>query len=165
MNFLDQTIFYATFMLVVGLGIPIFAALNGNLGLRIQNPVLAAIIALSVGIVACIVVMFLSGKTSNLVMVSSIPFYSYLGGLFVVFYVLGMTWIAPKFGVGNAVAFVLLGQIISMAIIDHFSLLGATYHPISAKRFTDSLTCRQGEARIPAKRIEFLNRIFKLCFF
>ena len=134
MNFLDQTIFYAAFMLVVGLGIPIFVALNGNLGLRIQNPVLAAIIAFSVGIVACIVVMFLSGKTSNLVLVSSIPFYSYLGGLFVVFYVLGMTWIAPKFGVGNAVAFVLLGQIISMAIIDHFGLFSATYHPISAQR-------------------------------
>ena len=68
-------------MLIAGLGIPIFAALNGNLGARLQNPILAAIIALSVGIGACIVVMFLSGKTSNLVMVSSIPFYSYLGGL------------------------------------------------------------------------------------
>ena len=52
----------------------------------------------------------------------------------VVFYVLGMTWIAPKFGVGNAVAFVLLGQIISMAIIDHFGLFSAIYHPISAQR-------------------------------
>ena len=86
-------------------------------------------------IVACLGVMLLSGKIPNLVVESSIPFYSYLGGLFVVFYVLGMTWIAPKFGVGNAVAFVLLGQIISMAIIDHFSLLGAAYHPISAQRF------------------------------
>jgi len=135
MNGLDHPIFYAAFMLVVGLGIPVFAALNGNLGARLQNPVLAAIIALSVGIVACLGVMLLSGKIPNLVVESSIPFYSYLGGLFVVFYVLGMTWIAPKFGVGNAVAFVLLGQIISMAIIDHFSLLGAAYHPISAQRF------------------------------
>ena len=104
MNGLDHPIFYAAFMLVVGLGIPVFAALNGNLGARLQNPILAAIIALSVGIVACLGVMLLSGKIPNLVVESSIPFYSYLGGLFVVFYVLGMTWIAPKFGVGNAVA-------------------------------------------------------------
>ena len=104
MNGLDHPIFYAAFMLVVGLGIPVFAALNGNLGARLQNPVLAAIIALSVGIVACLGVMLLSGKIPNLVVERSIPFYSYLGGLFVVFYVLGMTWIAPKFGVGNAVA-------------------------------------------------------------
>ena len=46
-----------------------------------------------------------------------------------------MTWIAHKFGVGNAVTFVPLGQIISMAIIDHFSLLSVAYHPISAQRF------------------------------
>ena len=135
MNGLDHPIFYAAFMLVAGLGIPIFAALNGNLGARLQNPVLAAIIAFSVGIVACLGVMLLSGNIPNLVVESSIPFYSYLGGLFVVFYVLGITWIAPKLGVGNAVAFVLLGQIISMAIIDHFGLLGAEYHPISAQRF------------------------------
>ena len=88
---------------MVGLGIPVFAALNGNLGARLQNPMLAAIIALSIGIVACLGVMLLLGKTPNLVVEISIPFYSYLGGLFVVFYVLGMTWIAPKFGVGNAV--------------------------------------------------------------
>ena len=94
MNGLDHPIFYAAFMLVVGLGIPVFAALNGNLGARLQNPVLAAIIALSVGIVACLVVMLLSGKIPNLVVESSIPFYSYLGGLFVVFYVLGITRIA-----------------------------------------------------------------------
>jgi transporter family-2 protein len=135
MNVLDHPIFYAAFMLVVGLGIPVFAALNGNLGARLQNPVMAAIIALSVGIVACLGVMLLSGKIPNLVVESSIPFYYYLGGLFVVFYVLGMTWIAPRFSVVNSVAFVLLGQIISMAIIDHFNLLGAAYHPISTQRF------------------------------
>ena len=86
-----------------------------------QNLVLATIIALSVGIFACLGVILLSGKIPNLVVDSSIPFYYYLGGFFVVFYVLGMTWIAPKFGVGNAVTFVPLGQIIPMAIIDHFS--------------------------------------------
>ena len=134
MDGLDHPVFYVAFMLSVGLGIPIFVALNGNLGARLQNPLLAAIIALSVGIVACLGFLLFSGKIPNLVVDISIPFYFYKGGLFVVFYVLGITWIAPKFGVGNAVSFVLLGQIISMAIIDHFSLLGAAIHPISAQR-------------------------------
>ena len=136
MNGLDHPVFYAALMLLAGLGIPVFAALNGNLGARLQNPVLAAIIALSVGIFACLCVMLFSGNLPNLVLENTTPFYFYLGGLFVVFYVLSITWIAPKFGVGNAVAFVLLGQIISMATIDHFSLLGASYHPISTQRFT-----------------------------
>jgi transporter family-2 protein len=54
-------------------------------------------------------VMLLLGTIPNLVVESSIPFYYYLGGFFVVSYVLCMTWVAPKIGVGNAVAFVLLG--------------------------------------------------------
>jgi len=75
MSELYHPVFYAAFMLAAGLGIPIFAALNGNLGARLQNPVLAAIIALSVGIVACLGFMFLSGNIPNLVVESSIPFY------------------------------------------------------------------------------------------
>jgi transporter family-2 protein len=39
--------------------------------------------------------------------------------------VLSITWIAPKFGVGNAVFFVLLGQLLAAAVIDHFGLFGA----------------------------------------
>jgi transporter family-2 protein len=42
-----------------------------------------------------------------------------------------MTWVAPKFGVGNAICMVLLGQLISMAIIDHYGLLGALKQTIS----------------------------------
>ena len=38
----------------MGLGIPVFAALNGNLGARLQNTVLAAIIASSIDIFACL---------------------------------------------------------------------------------------------------------------
>jgi transporter family-2 protein len=54
---------------------------------------------------------------------------------FVIFYILSITSIAPKFGVGNAVSFVLLGQLISMSIIDHYSLLGAPQNEISLQRF------------------------------
>ena len=144
MSGINHPVFYAGFMLIVGLGIPVFAALNGDLGSRLNNPVLAAIIALSVGIVACFGVMLLSGKTSGLGLDRDIPIYVYLGGLFVVFYVLGITWIAPKFGVGNAVAFVLLGQLISMATIDHFGLLGATQHTITMQRLAGLLLMTAG---------------------
>jgi len=37
--------------------------------------------------------------------------------------------------VGNAVSFVLLGQVVSMAVIDHFRLLGAPYNPVNLIRF------------------------------
>jgi len=139
MSGLHNPVFYAFLMLVVGLGIPIFAALNGELGTKLQSPALAATIALSVGVVVSIGFLLLSGGIPKPDPQSSIPLYSYLGGFFVVFYILGITWVAPRFGVGNAVTFVLLGQLVSMAIIDHYSLLGAAHHPLSAQRFAGLL--------------------------
>ena len=53
------------------------------------------------------------------------PIYFYLGGGFVFFYVLSIAWVAPVFGIWNAISFVLLGQLIAMATIDQFGLLGA----------------------------------------
>ena len=139
MSGLHNPVFYAALMLVVGLGIPIFAALNGELGTKLQSPALAATIALSVGVVISIGILLLSGGIPEPDPQSSIPLYSYLGGLFVVSYILGITWVAPRFGVGNAVTFVLLGQLVAMAIIDHYSLLGAAHHPLSAQRFAGLL--------------------------
>jgi len=46
------------------------------------------------------------------------------------------TWIAPKFGVGNAIFFVLLGQLVSAAVIDHFGLMGARISPLNLTRAT-----------------------------
>jgi len=49
---------------------------------------------------------------------------------------LSITYIAPHFGVGNAVFFVLLGQLISAALIDHFGLFGARVSPLNLTRAT-----------------------------
>ena len=50
------------------------------------------------------------------------------------FYVLSVTWIAPHFGVGNAIFFVLLGQLAAAAAIDHFGLFGARVTPLGFTR-------------------------------
>jgi transporter family-2 protein len=134
MNGLHHPIFYAVLMLVAGLGIPIFAALNAELGTRFQSFAFATTIAFLVGSVGSLCYLFMSEGAPKLIPISSVPYHYYLGGLFIVFYSLTVTWVAPRFGVGNAIAFVLLGQLISMAVIDHFGLLGALHHPISIQR-------------------------------
>jgi bacterial/archaeal transporter family-2 protein len=45
-----------------------------------------------------------------------------------------ITWIAPRFGVGNAIFYVLLGQLISAAAIDHLGLIGAIVKPLTLWR-------------------------------
>jgi len=126
--------FYGLLMLIAGLGIPIFAALNGELGSKLQNPALAATISLTVGVIASLIFLLSFGSILELKFASNAPIHSYFGGLFVIFYILSITWVAPRFGVGNAVAFVLLGQLLSMTIIDHYGMLGAIVNEISLKR-------------------------------
>lgn len=136
MSNINHPVFYATVMLVAGLGIPVMAALNAGLGVRLQNPLLASTILFFVAITTAVGALLVFQGIPEKIAFSTVPFYFYLGGLCVVFYVFSVTWIVPKFGVGNAVAFVLLGQLVSMAIIDHFSLLGAPSHPMSTARFS-----------------------------
>jgi bacterial/archaeal transporter family-2 protein len=115
---------YAMIMLVAGIGIPILAALNAALGARIGSPAAAATVLFAVAFGATLLVLIATGPQA-LAKIMSAPKHLLLAGLLVAFYVLSITYVAPHFGVGNAVFFVLLGQLISAAAIDHFGLFGA----------------------------------------
>lgn len=76
----------------------------------------------------------LTGSLGAVRFTGDIPAHFYAGGLFVAFYVIAVTFIAPRFGVGNAIFFVLFGQLVSAATIDHFGLFGAIRSAIDLKR-------------------------------
>lgn len=120
-------------MLLAGIGIPILAALNAALGVRIGSPAAAATILFTVAFCCCLIAVLITGPAA-LARLAGTPKHLYLAGAFVAFYVLSVTYIAPSFGVGNAVFFVLLGQLVSAAIIDHFGLFGARISPLSPTR-------------------------------
>ncbi len=124
---------YAAVMLVAGVGIPIQAALNGSLGSRLGSPLLAAMIATALAFSIATAAVLVSG-VPQAVRFTAVPYFWYLGGAFMALYIISITFIGPRFGVGNAVFFVLLGQIISAAAIDHFGLFGAARSPVTAMR-------------------------------
>jgi transporter family-2 protein len=107
------------------------AALNSGLGVRIGSPWAACFILLLVGAAVSGVVTAINGFPKA---PFSAPPGFYSGGLLVCVYLLGITWAAPKMGVGNAVFFVLLGQIVTASAIDHFGLFGAARSAITAQR-------------------------------
>jgi len=123
---------YAAVMLLAGVGIPLMAALNAQLGVRLGAPVAAACL-FSIALLCSLALLAVQGP-SALLKLPQAPKHLFLGGVLVAFYVLSVTFIAPRFGVGNAVFFVLLGQLISAALIDHFGLFGARVSPVSAQR-------------------------------
>jgi len=119
-------------MFATGVGIPIMAALNGKLGAQIGSPWAAAFVLFVIGGVISAIAMFAAGVPQQGWFVAS-PFY-YAGGLLVAFYVLSITYSAPRIGVANAVFFVLVGQIIAAAAIDQFGLFGAMKSPLNGTR-------------------------------
>jgi len=121
-------------MLATGIGIPVMAALSASVGTKYGSPAFAASVLFLVALSISVTFLFAVEGGLKPFPKTSLPFYFYLGGVFVAFYVLSITWVAPRFGVGNAVAFVLLGQLISMAAIDQFGLLGAPTHAITLER-------------------------------
>ncbi|WP_299297726.1 DMT family transporter [uncultured Tateyamaria sp.] len=124
---------YALIMLLAGIGIPILAALNAALGTRLGSPAAAATVLFLIALSSASIVFVLTGA-QGLSKVASAPKHLLLAGVLIAFYVLSITYIAPHFGVGNAVFFVLLGQLISAAAIDHFGLFGAQATSLSAAR-------------------------------
>ena len=130
---MPQTAIYAMVMLAAGIGIPVLAALNASLGQRIGSPAVAALCLFCVALIATTLVVLVSGP-GPLKQIPAQPKHLFLAGLLVAFYVLSITWIAPHFGVGNAVFFVLLGQLIAAAAIDHFGLFSAQISPLSPLR-------------------------------
>ena len=133
MNELSATSLSAI-MLLAGIGIPVMAALNGGLGVRLGNPVLAANVLFLVALTSSLTVLVIQPAQVQNSFSGVSPQY-FLGGLLVAFYVLSVTFVGPRLGVGNAIVLVLLGQLVAAAVIDHFGLSGAPRLPFTLWRF------------------------------
>ncbi|HEV7313061.1 DMT family transporter [Sphingopyxis sp.] len=110
---------FATIMFLTGVGIPILAALNGGLGARLESPMAASVILFTLGLLIAVTGAIATGTLGQVRLSSGIPAHFYFGGAFMAFY---------------AIFFVLVGQLISAATIDHFGLFGAIRSAIDLKR-------------------------------
>jgi len=131
----QQVLSYAALSAFAGILIPIMAALSGAMGRSIGNPQIASLIAAAGAFAAVLVVtLAMGGATFNWSRLSHAQPLQLIAGFGMAFYLLSITYLAPRFGVGNAVMLVVAGQIVSSAMIDHFGLFGAPHKPIDVMR-------------------------------
>jgi len=142
---MTESLKFAAIMLAAGICVPLLAALNARLGQHIGSPAVAALILFLVALITAALVVSVTGGVP-VSQIASAPKHLFLGGSLIAFYVLAITFIAPHFGLGNAVFFVLLGQLISAGLIDHFGLFGAQQVPVSATRLLGILVMAAGVA-------------------
>lgn len=147
---MSSSILYAVLMLVAGIGIPIMATLNAGLGSQLHSPISAVIILVSVALLLSVGLSVLIGGT-GFKGIASVNWYFYLGGALFVLYILSVSWVIPRFGVANAIAFVLVGQLLAMSVIDHFGLFGTQVFPMSLKRVVGLVLMGLGAALVLSK--------------
>lgn len=130
-----STVSYALWAFAAGALIPLMAILNAGLARAVGGPVQAAVILFTVGLVTSLLVAVAATRSiPELPTIVRIPPAQFAGGVIVAFYVLSITFLAPRFGVGNAILFAVTAQLISSAVIDHYALAGASLRPLTSIR-------------------------------
>jgi transporter family-2 protein len=126
---------YAIWAFAAGALIPLMAILNAGLARAAGGPVQATVILFATGLAASLL---LAATTTVRIpelqtLVRAAPV-QYAGGVIVGFYILSITFLAPRFGVGNAILFAVTAQLLTSAVIDHFALAGAALRPLTTMR-------------------------------
>lgn len=128
-----STLSYAGVMLLAGVAIPVMAAMSSGIGVRVGNPSFATSTVFAIAFVVTAIAAVATGFP-RLTQIAAVPPYLYFGGLCVAFYGLSITFVAPRFGLANAIFCVLVGQIVAAAAIDNFGWFGTPQAKLDGTR-------------------------------
>src|ERR1700728_2611735 len=126
---------YAIWAFAAGALIPLMAILNAGLARAAGGQVQATVILFAIGLSASLLLALITSvPIPNLQALARAAPHQYAGGLIVGFYVLSITFLAPRFGVGHAILFAVMAQLITSALVDHFAFAGAALRPLTSLR-------------------------------
>ena len=130
-----STVSYAIWAFAAGALIPLMALLNAGIARTTGGQIQATIILFAIGLIASLLLAaIMTVRLPDFHTLLRVAPHQYAGGVIVGFYVLSITYLAPRFGVGNAILFVVTAQLITSALMDHFALAGAALRPLSMMR-------------------------------
>ena len=127
---MSSYLIFAAWSLLAGAGIPLIGVLNSGVARSVGNPFAAtAIMFAMAGIVAFGLTLPLYGHPT-LAQLGSAPPISYGAGLLIGFYGLSATIIIPRLGAASFIAYILIAQLLTSAVVDQFGLFGMARRPI-----------------------------------
>jgi transporter family-2 protein len=135
----NDIIFLALALITGGL-IPIQAATNAGFSKSIGNPYITGLMVFIVGLIGMILFLLITRTSFPMrQQLASAPVYGYFGGIIVATYVVMITVLVPRIGVGTAIGLIVTGQIICAVAIDHFGLFNVAVRSISLTRILGML--------------------------
>jgi transporter family-2 protein len=137
---MKNDLIFLALALITGALIPIQAATNAAFSKSIGTPAITALVVFIIGLITMLLFVLLS-RTSfpDAQQLKAAPAYGYLGGIIVATYVVMITILVPRIGVGTAIGLVVTGQIICAVAIDHFGLFNVPVHTINSTRVVGML--------------------------
>lgn len=132
----------ALYLLAFAAGVVLIVQVGVNTTLRsaLGEPVVAALISFLVGSVALVGFLLLS-RTSWPARAQwvEIPWWAWFGGILGAFYVVSTIIVGPRLGAAALLALIVLGQLVTSLLVDHFGWLGFPQHPVTALRLLGAL--------------------------
>lgn len=130
------------YLLAFAAGVVLIVQVGVNTTLRsaLGEPVVAALISFLVGSVALVGFLLLS-RTSWPARAQwvEIPWWAWFGGILGAFYVVSTIVVGPRLGAAALLALIVLGQLVTSLLVDHFGWLGFPQHPVTALRLLGAL--------------------------
>lgn len=132
---MKSDLIYLVMALITGALIPVQASTNAAFSKSVGNPFITGLMVFVIGLAGMILFLLVSRTAlPTTQQVINAPLYSYLGGIIVVGYVVVISILVPRIGVGTSITFIIIGQVIFAVIIDHFGLFNVAQRSIDPTR-------------------------------
>jgi transporter family-2 protein len=124
-------IVYTVVALAIGMGFAVQTSINANLAKGIGSSLVAAVTSFGVGFVGLGLLALATGQAQSATGFKDLPAWVWLsGGIMGAGIVFGSLYLVPRIGVAALAAFIIAGQLLAAALIDHFGLLGVPVHEL-----------------------------------
>ena len=134
MSSLD-VVLWGVLAVIVGALIPVQAATNAAMSRVIGSVAITSLALFAIGfVVVAAWAIVIRAPLPSLETLGHVPAYGYFGGFIVASYVIAITFLAPRLGVGNAIRLVVTGQIVAAVTIDHVGAFGAVVQRLTMGR-------------------------------
>lgn len=119
----------------VGIGLVVQVGMNSTLRHAFGSASVAAFISFLVGSLALAGFIVVTRAPLPLrAQLVAVPAWAWLGGILGAFYVASSVIVGPKLGAATLLALVVLGQLGTSLVVDHFGWLGFAQHPLTLMR-------------------------------
>lgn len=145
-----MNIFYIVMGIVGGMCLAIQGGVNSQLtAVWTHSPILSAAISFTIGFVAlALVIIIRKISIPTTIKGTDSRWWHWIGGFLGAYLVFATTFLAPVVGAGLLVGLILMGQLSTAVVLDHFGLIGFEKKPINSRKILGVVVLASGVALI-----------------